>query len=126
MNAVLAVAVGGGLGSVARYLLSRQVAHWLGAGFPWGTLAVNVLGGLAMGLLVGFLVDRAALGPTLRTLLGAGFLGGFTTFSAFSLEVVELAGQGSSGLAAVYATVSVLASCTAVFAGLALARLWTL
>ncbi len=130
MNTVLAVAplflvaLGGALGSAARYLLSRQVAAWLGSGFPWGTLAVNVLGGLSMGLLVGALAARPVAGPELRTFLGAGILGGFTTFSAFSLEVVELVGQGAVGAASVYVAASVLASVGALGVGLVCARLW--
>ena len=84
------VALGGALGSLARYGVGLAAARWLGLGFPWGTLTVNIIGGLAMGLLA------ARTGPgdeALRLLLGVGLLGGFTTFSAFSLETVRLLEQ---------------------------------
>lgn len=115
------VALGGGLGAVVRVLMSRAVSQLLGTSFPWGTLAVNVLGGLLMGLIVALLAGRA-VDPALRLLATTGFLGGFTTFSAFSLETAELLQRGQTGAAFGYMLGSVVFSVLAVFAGLALAK----
>ena len=89
----LAVAVGGAAGSVMRYELSRHLLSWAGPQFPYGTLAVNVLGAGAAGALYALLLARGA-GPEWRALLLVGFLGGFTTFSAFSLETLVLLQDG--------------------------------
>lgn len=115
---VLLVALGGAVGAVARYGVGVGVARLLGLAFPWGTLIVNVAGGLLMGLLT------ARFGPeqeTLRLALGVGVLGGFTTFSAFSLETVRLM-EHQPGLAMLYAAASVLLSVGACWAGLMLGR----
>ncbi len=88
-----AVAVGGALGSVARYLAVNGLAAWLGRAFPYGTLAVNVAGSFLMGLALSLLVQRGLLGEPWRAALMAGLLGGFTTFSAFSGETLVLAQQ---------------------------------
>ena len=104
MMNVLLVAVGGAVGAVARYGVGLGAARLFGLAFPWGTLFVNVLGGLAMGLLA------ARTGPeqeALRLALGVGVLGGFTTFSAFSLETVRLI-KHQPGLALLYAATSIL------------------
>ena len=98
---------------MARYGVGQGVAA------PWGTLAVNVVGSLLMGLLVGML---AANHDTQRLLFGVGFLGGFTTFSAFSLDAVQLAQSGRIGLAAAYVGLSVTVSIAALLLGLFLAR----
>lgn len=82
--------MGGAAGSVLRHLSSQWIHTLAGRGFPYGTLFVNVSGSLAMGFLYALLVDRMALGPEWRALLIVGFLGGFTTFSAFSMETVHL------------------------------------
>jgi len=119
MGAVLLVALGGALGSVARYGAGVLAARWLGLAFPWGTLAVNIAGGLAMGVLA------ARIGPEqegARLLLGVGLLGGFTTFSAFSLETVRLM-QHEPVLAMVYAAASLVFSVGACWLGLSLGRL---
>ncbi|MGV3480587.1 MAG: fluoride efflux transporter CrcB [Sphingobium sp.] len=115
------VMVGGALGSGARYGVGRASLAVLGPGYPWGTLTVNLAGGFAMGLLAG-LVSRFVSGEEWRLLLGVGVLGGFTTFSAFSLEVANMIERGSIGTAALYAVVSVVGSVAALFIGLALAR----
>jgi CrcB protein len=117
---LLLVALGGGLGASLRYLVGQWTAANFGPGFPLGTWAVNILGGLAMGLLVAVLA-RAAEAEPLRLLLGVGVLGGFTTFSAFSLELFTMINRGDIGLAAAYATSSVAGSVIAVLAGLYLA-----
>ena len=120
---LLLVALGGGLGASLRYLVGQWTAANFGPGFPLGTWAVNILGGLAMGLLVAVLA-RAAEAEPLRLLLGVGVLGGFTTFSAFSLELFTMINRGDIGLAAAYATSSVAGSVIAVLAGLYLAGLY--
>jgi CrcB protein len=89
------VMVGGGLGAGARYLLSAQVTRWLGSGFPWGTLAVNVLGSFLLGLLLPVGLRGTALSPTAVIALSVGVLGGFTTYSSFSVETLTLLQQGS-------------------------------
>ena len=126
----LYVALGGGLGAWLRFLTGRAVTGLIGpvaaTAFPWATLAINVSGSLAMGLLAGWLARHGTQGlgggETWRLLLGVGVLGGFTTFSAFSLEIAELAMRGASGLAALYALTSVAGGIVGLFAGLALMR----
>ena len=113
------VAVGGGAGAVARYGLSLAAQRWLGSGWPFGTLAANVLGGLLMGMLA---TSRGHDQERLRLLLGVGILGGFTTFSAFSLETVQMIETRAFGQAIAYVALSVALSLGAVIAGLVLAR----
>jgi CrcB protein len=122
MNAWIAIAVGGGIGSLARHFLSTAVQSAVGGAFPWGILAVNVLGGLAMGVVVALGAHKLSLAPELRAFLTAGFLGGFTTFSAFSLDTALLIERGDWSAAAAYAAGSVLLSVGALFAGLWLVR----
>lgn len=118
------VAIGGAVGAVGRYQLGRAITHWIGASvtFPWPTLAANILGCAAMGLLFGWLARHGGANESLRLLLGVGLLGGFTTFSAFSLEMLLLIERGSAGLAVLYASVSVLAGLAALYGGLVLIR----
>ncbi|MFZ9395257.1 MAG: fluoride efflux transporter CrcB [Erythrobacter sp.] len=123
LAASLNVAIGGGVGALARYQLGRGMTHWLGpqavSAFPWATLAVNVLGSLAMGLLAGWLARHGtAYTEQWRLLLGVGLLGGFTTFSAFSLELMLLIERGQATTAFTYAAVSVLAGLAALYLGL--------
>jgi CrcB protein len=118
MMNLLLVAAGGAIGALARYGVGVGAARWLGLAFPWGTLAVNIVGGLAMGILA------SRVGPeqeALRLALGVGVLGGFTTFSAFSLETVRLM-EHQPGLAALYVTASVVLSVAACWLGLYLGR----
>ena len=118
------VAAGGAIGAVARYQLGRAVTHWAGPGahFPWATLAANVLGCLAMGLLFGWLGRNAGGVEHVRLFLGVGLLGGFTTFSAFGLEMMQLIQRGSAGLAVTYAGLSVIAGVAALYAGMIIMR----
>lgn len=125
--ALLNVAVGGAFGAALRYQLGRAMTGWLGpaamTAFPWATLAVNAIGSLLMGFLAGWLALRGgAAGEQLRLLLGVGLLGGFTTFSAFSLELVLLIERGQLALAALHALLSVALGVCGLFAGLALMR----
>lgn len=122
--ASLYVAAGGAVGAVARYQLGRAVTSWTGggAGFPWPTLAANVLGCFAMGALFGWLARHGGASETMRLLLGVGLLGGFTTFSAFSLEVLLLTERGAHLSAVTYIAMSVLAGIVALYAGLLIAR----
>ncbi|HYE46234.1 MAG TPA: fluoride efflux transporter CrcB [Caulobacter sp.] len=123
MEKLFLVAAGGAAGSVARYLTGVAAARWAGGGWPWGTLAVNLVGGLLMGLLVGALAHRGGADQErVRLLVGVGFLGGFTTFSAFSLEVAQMIERRALGEAFVYVVGSVVLSTAALFAGLALMR----
>jgi CrcB protein len=122
MMPVLAVAVGGALGSVARYLVVAEMTRRVGASFPWGTLTVNVIGGLVIGLLAEMMALKWSVSPETRLFLITGILGGFTTFSAFSLEVVALAERGAFVSALAYVAASVLFSVAAVFAGLGIVR----
>lgn len=119
MERFLLVAAGGAAGAVARYAVGLQVARWFGAGQVWGTLAVNVTGGLMMGLLVGALDGED---ERWRLLLGVGVLGGFTTFSAFSLETVDLLERRAWADAVLYVAGSVVLSTAALALGLAMAR----
>lgn len=118
--ATLNVAAGGAAGAVLRYQLGRVVTHAAGPGmvFPWPTLAANILGCLAMGVLFGWLAKHGGANENLRLLLGVGLLGGFTTFSAFGLEMLQLIQRGSTGLAVLYAGVSVIAGLAALYIGL--------
>ncbi|AYV47249.1 fluoride efflux transporter CrcB [Caulobacter flavus] len=123
MTKVLLVAVGGAAGSVARYLVGAAALRWIGPGWPWGTMTVNIVGGFLMGLLTGWLALKAAgQQETLRVLLGVGILGGFTTFSAFSLDAALMIERRAYGQAFSYTAASVLIALAALFAGLYLAR----
>lgn len=119
---ILCVALGGACGSALRYAISIFINERAGAGFPWGTLAVNVTGCALLGLLCG-IADRGGLqmSPQLRLLLTVGFCGGFTTFSTFANEGVMLLSAGRLAAAAGYAAVSLTLGFTALFAAQRLA-----
>jgi CrcB protein len=122
MNQVIAIAVGGAVGSVLRYGLSTGVHAWLGRGFPYGTLAVNVLGCLVMGVLFVLLTERFAASGVLRAGLLIGVLGGFTTFSSFSIETFNLIEQGAMAKAAGNMAASLFLCLGATWFGVILAR----
>ncbi len=122
MRIPVAVALGGALGAVARYLLVGRFEQWLGGGFPYGTLTANVLGSFLMGILIELMALVWSPSPELRALLTVGLLGSFTTFSGLSLETLLLIGGGAPGLAALYALASVLLSLIGIFAGMRLFR----
>ena len=122
MISVLWVALGGAVGSMARFGVNMAAPRFLGQSFPWATLTVNIVGSLLMGFLVSFLAEKYADQPDLRLFLLTGVLGGFTTFSAFSLDVLNLVQRGEAAMAFVYAMASVLLSIIAVFAGFMMSR----
>lgn len=126
LAATLNVALGGAVGAVLRYQTGRGLTAWLGpqavTAFPWATLTVNVVGSLAMGLLAGWLARHGTGGEQWRLLLGVGLLGGFTTFSAFSLEMMLLVERGQAATAIAYALISVLAGLAALYLGLVAMR----
>ena len=111
------MAAGGALGSVLRWMVSTGVQRWSGATFPWGTFAVNAAGSLAVGVLAGLAVTRASLSPDARLFLLPGLLGGFTTFSAFSLETAGLLRDQHWGGAITYAGGSVVVGVCAALLG---------
>jgi CrcB protein len=117
-----AVAVGGALGSVARYLVMVQIGRLFGAGFPFGTLAVNLLGGFVLGVLVEAMALRWSVSQEIRALLTVGVMGGFTTFSTFSMDIFVLMERGDAMGAALYAGASVGFGLAAFWAGLMLMR----
>ncbi|MBV6632961.1 MAG: fluoride efflux transporter CrcB [Alphaproteobacteria bacterium] len=118
---ILAVAGGGALGAVSRYGVGVAMGRWLGHGFPVATLTVNIVGSFAMGVLIALLAHYGG-GQTLRAFLAVGFLGAFTTFSAFSLDTILLVERGQTGLAAIYVAGSVIGSVAGLFLGLHLIR----
>jgi fluoride exporter len=120
LTSLLQVALGGAIGASGRYLVGVGAVRLMGPGFPWATLVVNVLGSLAMGALVVLLAQKDA--TRMAPLLMTGLLGGFTTFSAFSLDAVTLYERGQIGAAAGYVTASVVLSIGALFAGMALMK----
>jgi CrcB protein len=126
LTSSLLVAFGGAAGAWLRFVFGRATTAVIGSGaanaFPWATLAINLAGSFAMGLLAGRLATFAPQGEGLRLLLGVGLLGGFTTFSAFSLDIVALAQRGAIGLAALYAGISLIGGIAGLIAGLAIMR----
>ena len=122
MNNILLVMAGGAIGSALRYEYGRASARLFGIGWPWGTLGVNILGGLVMGMFAGWLAARSQGGENLRLFFAVGLLGGFTTFSSFSLETILMIERGQWLSAGGYAVASVLASVGALAIGLGVAR----
>ena len=122
MNSLIPVMIGGAAGAGARHLVGASMLARFGPGFPWWTLTVNIVGGFLMGLLVGSLVKTGG-SEQLRLLLGVGVLGGFTTFSAFSLESWQMIEGGQMTVAIGYAGASVMGSVVALGLGLWLTRL---
>lgn len=122
MSQLLAVALGGAIGALGRYWMSTWIYARLGADFPWGTLAVNVLGSLIMGFLYILLLERATLDPLWRALLMVGLLGAFTTFSTFSIETLSLLQSAQFLKAGLNIMLSVLLCITAAWLGLTIGR----
>ncbi|MCR9256818.1 MAG: fluoride efflux transporter CrcB [Alphaproteobacteria bacterium] len=122
MSMILAVAAGGAAGAVARYLVSGWAMGLAGGGFPVGTVTVNVLGSVAMGILIEFLALRGHLPLEVRGLIVVGFLGAFTTFSTFALDVAVLHERGAMLSAFLYIVFSVVGSVGGLFLAMAVAR----
>ncbi len=123
MQLVLAIAAGGALGAVSRHFVAGAVTKLAGIGFPLGTLTVNIIGSLAMGVLVALLAHKINISSEMRGFLTVGFLGSFTTFSAYSMETVLLFQRGDWTGAAVYSIGSLVIGVLALVLGLWLGRL---
>lgn len=122
MGTLLAIALGGALGAVGRYALAGQITQWIGPGFPWGILVVNVVGCFVMGVVAELGALTLNLSPEMRAFLTTGILGGFTTFSAFALDSAVMMERGDWGATVLYVSASVLGSIAALFLGLAAVR----
>jgi CrcB protein len=123
-KAVCAVAIGAAVGGVARYLIGQVFAQKFGPGFPYGTLFINVTGSFLIGVVAELATSRAfGVTPLVRVFAATGILGGYTTFSTFSLDSLVLVSDGAALLAALYAAGSVALGLVAAYAGLVLARL---
>jgi fluoride exporter len=118
----LAVAFGGALGAMSRFWVYNAFLNWTDDKFPYATLIINILGSFLIGLAFVLITERAQIGPEWRGIITVGFLGAFTTFSTFSLDVVGLIEQGQSGSALVYILSSVVVCIIAAWLGLTLAR----
>ena len=123
MRLLLLAILGGALGSGARHLVNIGAARLVGIGFPWGTFTVNIVGAFLMGLFIEALALKFQGSLELRTFFATGVLGGFTTFSAFTLDVVQMMEHGQLGLAAAYAFGSVVLCIVALGAGFMVARI---
>ncbi|MFQ5535128.1 MAG: fluoride efflux transporter CrcB [Sphingomonadales bacterium] len=121
-NMILAVGAGGALGAIGRYIVAGKVARLIGGSLPLGTLAVNVIGSLCMGLLIELVALRLNLSMQMQAFLAVGLLGGFTTFSSFSMEVVLLMERNNYSAAFSYALGSVVLSVVGLFAGMYFVR----
>lgn len=120
---LLAVAIGSALGGVARFIIGQLFVARFGPGFPYGTLFINISGSFLIGIVAELAATRAfGMGQTARIFLATGFLGGFTTFSTFSLDMVTLAGDGAALLSVLYGFGSVVAGFAVAYGGQVLAR----
>jgi len=119
---VLWIGLGGFIGANARYFLGRAIVERYGAAFPWGTLTINVLGSLLIGIILEFIAQRLVTDPAYRLFLVVGFLGGFTTFSTFAFETVALLEDGKWTRAVAYVLASNVAASLACFAGIWMVR----
>jgi CrcB protein len=121
---VLAVAIGGSVGSVVRFLTGYYFATWYGTSFPWATLFVNVAGSLWLGFIATLAIQKpGAIDPVLRLALTAGFAGGFTTFSTFAFETLSLYDRGDNTLALANMALNLIVGIASVWLGIILARL---
>ncbi|SFO31874.1 camphor resistance protein CrcB [Cohaesibacter marisflavi] len=122
MNQFIFVAIGGACGASLRHLVGLAALRSFGSGLPYGTMICNIVGSFFMGLLIHFLAVRFSASTEIRLLLTTGLLGGFTTFSTFSLDIVTMTERGQSGLALFYIAISLAGGIVALFVGLSAAR----
>ena len=122
MKMLMAVAMGGAVGASARYLFAAQALRFMGPGFPWGTLGANLIGSFLMGVIVELLALRFSVSAEVRVFLVTGVLGGFTTFSAYSLDIANMLERKDLALAGLYAFGSLGGGVVALFFGLWLVR----
>lgn len=122
MLQIFLIGLGGATGAIGRHLVGQGAMRAFGFGFPYGTMIVNIVGSFAMGALIAWLTSRAATPNEVRLFFATGLLGGFTTFSAFSLDAVLLYERGELGLSVLYVVASVLVSILALVVGLWLVR----
>jgi CrcB protein len=124
LKAILAVGIGGGIGAILRYLVGAVFLQRFGPGFPWGTFFINVTGSFLIGVVAQLALTRAfGMTPTVRLFAATGVLGGYTTFSTFSLDTFTLVQDGAAPLALAYALGSVVAGFFGAYAGQVVARL---
>ena len=122
MRAIILVGIGGGIGSIFRYLTAMFVAKYFQPSFPWATFVANILGCLIIGLLLGFFERHQIINPDLKYLFVTGFCGGYTTFSTFAAENVNLFNSGNSLTAFAYIAASIIVGLFAVWLGLMLTK----
>jgi fluoride exporter len=122
MRLALLATFGGAMGAALRHLVTIGFTRWLGPGFPWATITINVVGSLLMGCVVALLALRFGQSAEVRAFLATGILGGFTTFSAFSLDAYVLMTRGDTAAAMLYVAASVLLSILGLYIGLTLTR----
>jgi CrcB protein len=122
MKTILLIGLGGGIGSIMRYLTSMLVAKQVSSVFPWATFVVNIIGCLVAGIILGVLERQQVLNSDLKFLLITGFCGGYTTFSAFSVENIQLLQSGHSLIALLYISISILLGVMAVWVGMTLIK----
>ena len=120
---VLWVGIGGGIGSITRYMLGLWIAERLGTSFPWGTFVINVTGSLLIGVILTVLTDKVVADPAWRLFIVVGFLGGYTTFSSYTFEALTLASAGEWGFALAYVLGSNVVGLLAVVLGVIAAHL---
>ncbi len=123
MKMLLSIAAGGAVGAVSRYLVMIQVGHWLGTQFPFATLAVNIIGGFLLGSLIELTALVWSPGQELRAFLVIGLMGGFTTFSTFSMDMFYLMERGDAAGLGLYVAASVIVAVLAFYGGMTLVRL---
>ncbi|MBR0552261.1 fluoride efflux transporter CrcB [Stakelama marina] len=119
---LLLVMLGGAIGAGGRHLVGKATLLWFGPGYPWGTLSANIIGGFVMGLLAGTLARTSLGGENIRLFIGVGMLGGFTTFSSFSLDAINMLERGDWITGIGYVLVSVIGSLLALTLGLGFVR----
>lgn len=122
MNGIIYVALGGAIGASARHLVGMGTKKWIGTGFPYATLTVNILGSFLMGLLIGWMALKVSGGTNMRLFLATGVLGGFTTFSAFSLDAITLYERKAYSAFGLYVSASVVLSLLGLMLGLFFTR----